>query len=160
MNNLPEIADLPLVPLKIPGGWRVEINLLYQLDPDDNLAGRKLLHIDPDSITDPWGDVLHYYFDHSWLWLAVRDDQCFTLSVEWVPIGRRDGRFIIQQFRGEPMRFAQTPPQSLKRNHDGIQLRYALVSPIISSDRPERTFETRCIEEVASTLNQWLPECA
>ena len=53
VNQLPETADLPFRPLQLPGGRNVIINHIYQLDPDDDLVGRRILCCDPTTIIDP-----------------------------------------------------------------------------------------------------------
>lgn len=158
--QLPEIANLPLQPLEIPGGWRVITNHFYQLDPDDDLTGREILHIAPNSITDPWDDVLYYYFDHSSLWFAVRNDNRFQFDVEWAPMGKRDGRFVIQQYHASPITFSHPPKRTLKQKRDDIQITYDLNAPVTLPDNPQRIFESRKREETASTLNKWLAECS
>lgn len=160
MRHLPQIADLPLQPLQVPGGWRITINQFYALDPDETLVGRQLLHIAPDSVRDPWDDVVSYYFDKSWLWLATRADNRYQLGVEWAPMGDRDGEFMIQQFGSEPIRFAHPPPRTIQRKRDDISITYDLNDPVTWAREPQRSFESRDREKIAQTLNRWLAECS
>lgn len=160
MSPLPIIANMPLQPLEVPGGWRVITNHFYQLDPDDDLVGREILHIEPSSITDPWDDVLYYYFDHSYLWRAIRSDNRYMICLEWTMMGARDGQYVINEYRGSPIRFAKEPPRTLSRKHEDIEILYEIDAPIIFSDEPERTFESRDRHQIVLTLNRWLAECS
>lgn len=160
MTHLPEIANLPLQTLQVPGGWRVIINHFYEIDPDDDLAGRQILHLDPARIIDPWDDVLLYYFDHSSLWYATRNDGRYYLDLEWSPMGQRDGHFIIRQYHAQPIMFSHPPKRTLKQKRDNIEISYELTPPVIWPDSSERVFESRDRKQIVSTLNQWLCECS
>ena len=159
MHRLPEIANLPLQPLEVPGGWNVIINHFYQLDPDDDLSGRQILHFD-QAVVDPWDDVLYYYFDHSSLWRAKRNDNRCQFEVEWSPMGQRDGRFIILQHHSLPIAFSNPPKGTLKQRRDETQITYDLNPPVTWSETPERTFESRDRNQIALKLNEWLAECS
>jgi hypothetical protein len=160
MLHSPTIANLPLQSLQVPVGWSVTFNHFYQLDPDDDLVGRKILHLESDSITDPWEDVLYYYFDVSYLWQAIRRDKSHLICLEWSIMGDRDGHFVLQQFDGSPVHFDQPPPQTLTKEHEKKQITYELDEPTTFPDEPVRIFESRDRPQVVDVLNQWLDECS
>ena len=160
MINLPEISNLELQKLQVPGGWSVTINRFYALDPDEDLAGRQLSHIDPATVNDPWDDVLLTYFDSSCLWLAIRGDNRFQISLEWAPMGDRDGRYWFQQHSATAVKFSHPPARRLTRKRDDIVVTYKLDAPVTWADEPDRTLESRDRQLVASTLNLWLDECS
>lgn len=160
LRHLPEIVGLPFQPLQIPGGWIVMLNHFYQLDPDDDLADRNILHLPQNSLVDPWNDVLCHYFDYSSLWFARRLDHRYQITLDWIPMGQRDGHFTVQQYQGTPIHFTHPPDRTLKQQYGNIQITYDLNNPVIWADEPQRTFESRDRELIAATLNQWLVEAS
>lgn len=160
MLILPSIENLLLQPIRVPGGWDIIINLFYELDPDDDLAGRTILNLGKDSITDPWDDVLYDYFDHSCLWWAKRKDNRYQIAVEWSPMGCRDGRFVVTQGQASPIRFTHPPPKTLTKKRDDIEVSYHLDNPVTWSNCAGRVFESRDRQHVVAILNQWLADCS
>lgn len=152
----PEIVNLRLQSIRIPGGWCVEINHFYELDPDEDL-GQRQVQLPPDAqVNDVWDDVLRGYFDHSYLWTAVRVDRQRTASIEWTPMGAKNGSFELTFAAYAIKHLTTTPPSSVSRQHEGEKLHYALVPEIELATEKVRKASTRNRLEIVTTLEEWL----
>jgi hypothetical protein len=96
-----QIVGLKFQPLRVPGGWKILHNNFMELDPEAELADRQLVGMHPSEVVDPWDDVLHYYFDCSYLWSAIRNDSLCQIDLEWSPaaMGDRNGCFLLTRYK-------------------------------------------------------------
>ena len=151
VHYLPEIKELPLQPLRIASGWTVTRNLFYELDPDDDLSGREILHLNR-KIKDPWKDVLFYYFDRDLLW-ATRNHGKKLIDLTWLPPGDRNGRFVLTVQHGVEDYPETWPNRSMQVKHKGEWVLYELVTQTHYPDEGT-VYETRSRAEIVELLNR------
>jgi hypothetical protein len=141
---MPSASDVKLQPIAIPSGWHILRNDFYAIDPNQS----------------DW-DAIEQYFEGTYLWIAMREDNLREITLDWVPMDDRHGEYRLRLYHQQPLKFSRIPKQQFQRLHDGTELTYKLVNPVVPPtredvDRPEKALLTRDRLLVIETMEKWM----